>query len=807
MADDESIAALLAGLSVPQKAALCLGSDFWHTAPVSELGIEAVMLSDGPHGLRKQPDRGADAGLRASEPATCFPTASALGCSWDPDLAREVGAALGVEARAQDIAAVLGPGLNIKRHPLCGRNFEYFSEDPHLSGRLAAAMVDGLQSQQVGGCVKHFAANNQETDRMRVSADADERTLREIYLPAFEHVVTAARPWLVMCSYNKVNGEYASQHRWLLTDVLREEWGFDGMVVSDWGAVHDRVAALRAGLDLEMPPKLGVSDRAIIDAVAAGDLDEAILDRAAGRVLRLVLRSRHREPAGLDAAAHHALARRAAAQSLVLLKNDGVLPLTGMAGRIVAVIGEFARTPRFQGAGSSQVSPTQVDVPLDALAAALPGATLRFAAGYRIDGSSPGPATESGSPSGPRPVTDSPRPVTDSPRPVTESGTATGSGPDLVAEAVAAATGADVVLVFLGLPPAEESEGFDRAHIDLPDAQTSLLERLAGAVPGTPIVAVLCNGGAVRTSTWDHAASAVLECWLAGQAIGSAVADVLTGVVNPSGRLAESIGLRLADCPAYLNFPGEEGHVRYGEGVFVGYRGYDALELPVAYPFGHGLSYGSFSYRDLRISQAGSADAGDLAVTVRCTITNTGGRAGHEVVQVYVGDPAAAVARPPRELKAFAKVGLEPGAGQDVTFTLTARDLSYWSAVHRRWVLEPGEFRICVGASSRDIRLSAAITVAATLPALPLSGTSTLTEWLSDPAGGQALRDALGTRPDGRPGGILGNEELLAIIGNMPLGTLAAFPGLGVTPELIDTLVAAVIERRAEATPGSPQRW
>jgi beta-glucosidase len=793
MADNESIAALLAGLSVPQKAALCLGSDFWHTAPVSELGIEAVMVSDGPHGLRKQPERGADAGLRTSEPATCFPTASALGCSWDPDLAREVGAALGAEARAQNIAAVLGPGLNIKRHPLCGRNFEYFSEDPHLSGRLAAAMVDGLQSQQVGGCVKHFAANNQETDRMRVSADADERTLREIYLPAFEHVVTAARPWLVMCSYNKVNGDYASQHRWLLTDVLREEWGFDGMVVSDWGAVHDRVAALRAGLDLEMPPKLGVSDRAIIDAVAAGDLDEAILDRAAGRVLRLVLRSRRREPAGLDAAAHHALARRAAAQSLVLLKNDGVLPLTGMAGRIVAVIGEFARTPRFQGAGSSQVSPTQVDVPLDALAAALPGATLRFAAGYRIDGSSPGPATESGSPSGPRPAT--------------ESGTAPGSGPDLVAEAVAAATGADVVLVFLGLPPAEESEGFDRAHIDLPDAQTSLLERLAGAVPGTPIVAVLCNGGAVRTSTWDHAASAVLECWLAGQAIGSAVADVLTGAVNPSGRLAESIGLRLADCPAYLNFPGEEGHVRYGEGVFVGYRGYDALELPVAYPFGHGLSYSSFSYRDLRISQAGSADAGDLAVTVRCTITNTGGRAGHEVVQVYVGDPAAAVARPPRELKAFAKVGLEPGAGQDVTFTLTARDLSYWSAVHRRWVLEPGEFRICVGASSRDIRLSAAITVAATLPALPLSGTSTLTEWLSDPAGGQALRDALGTRPDGRPGGILGNEELLAIIGNMPLATLAAFPGLGVTPELIDTLVAAVIERRAEATSGSPQRW
>ncbi len=333
-----------------------------------------------------------------------------------------------------------------------------------------------------------------------------------------------------------------------------------------------------------------------------------------------------------------------------------------------------------------------------------------------------------------------------------------------------------------------------------------MLARLAEAVPGTPIVAVLFNGGAVRTSTWDHAASAVLECWLAGQATGSAVADVLTGAVNPSGRLAETIPLRLPDCPAFLNFPGEEGHVRYGEGVFAGYRGYDALDRAVGYPFGHGLSYCMFSYRDLRISQAGSADAGDLAVTVRCTIANTGSRAGAEVAQVYVGDPVAAVARPPRELKAFAKISLDPGAEREVTFTLTARDLSYWSAVHRRWVLEGGEFRICVGASSRDIRLSEVITVAATPPALPLSGTSTLAEWLADPAGGTALRDALGTRPDGRLGGILGSEELLTIIGNMPLATLAAFPGLGVTQELIDTLVAAVIERRAEATLGTLQR-
>jgi beta-glucosidase len=769
MADSDSVAALVAGLSVAQKAALCLGSDFWHTAPAREAGVEAVMLSDGPHGLRKQPGRTDHAGLRDSLPATCFPTASALGSSWDTELAREVGTALGAEARAQDIAVVLGPGVNIKRHPLCGRNFEYFSEDPHLSGALAAALVEGLQSQQVGGCVKHFAANNQETDRMRVSADVDERTLREIYFPAFERVVTAARPWLVMCSYNKVNGEYAAQNRWLLTDVLRGEWGFDGMVVSDWGAVHDRVAALRAGLDLEMPPKLGVSDRAIVAAVAAGALDEAVLDEAAGRVLRLVHRARRRQPAVLDAEAHHALARHAAARSMVLLKNEGVLPLRDAPGRTVAVIGEFARSPRFQGAGSSEVNPTRVDVPLDELAAALPGTALRFAVGY-----------------------------------------ATGDGPaeaGLADEAVSAATGADVIIAFLGLPPAEESEGFDRAHMDLPAAQTSLLARLAEAVPGTPIVAVLCNGGAVRTSTWDHAASAVLECWLAGQATGSAVADVLTGAVNPSGRLAETIPLRLADCPSYLNFPGEEGHVRYGEGVFVGYRGYDALDQPVAYPFGHGLSYSTFSYQHLRVTCTGAADTGDLAVTVRCTIANTSGRAGQEVVQVYVGDPAAAVARPPRELKAFAKIGLEPAAEQEVTFVLTARDLSYWSAVHRRWVLERGEFRISVGASSRDIRLAEDITVEATPPALPLSATSTLAEWLGDPVGGRALRHALGTGPDGRPAGILGNEELLAIIGNMPLGTLAAFPGLGVTGELVETLVTAVNDRRGEAIPGPRQRW
>ena len=776
-AGQDAVAVLLSRLTLDQKAALCLGSDFWHTAPAPAAGVEPVMLSDGPHGLRKQPDRADHAGIGGSVPATCFPTAAALACSWDPGLAREVGVALGAEARAQDVAVVLGPGVNIKRSPLCGRNFEYLSEDPFLAGRLAAGLVDGLQSQQVGASVKHFAANNQETDRLRVSADVDERTLREIYLPAFEHVVTAARPWSVMCAYNKLNGEYASQHRWLLTGVLRDEWGFDGLVVSDWGAVHDRVAALAAGLDLEMPPDLGFSDRAIVAAVTAGQLPEAVLDQAVSRVLQLVLRARARRRAQPDAAAHHALARRAAAESLVLLKNDGgVLPLRDAPGLTVAVLGEFARVPRFQGAGSSQVSPTQVDVPLEELARALPSAALRFAAGFTAG---PGP---------------------DGPAPAEEAL----AEEALAEEALRAAAGADVVLCFLGLPASAESEGFDRVHIDLPAAQTSLLGRLAAEVPGTPVVVVLANGSVVRTSPWDHAAAAVVECWLAGQGAGGAIADVLTGAVSPSGRLAETIPVRLADCPSYLNFPGEEGHVRYGEGIFVGYRGYDAATLPVSYPFGHGLSYTTFGYSSLRASQAGSAGRGDLVLTVTAEVRNTGRRAGQEVVQCYAGATAASVARPPWELKGFTKITLEPGAAREVHFTLTARDLSYWSVRQRGWVLEPGEFRIGVGASSRDIRLSQVIQVSGPPLRPALSGLATLEEWLADPDGGPALRAAVGTGPDGRPRGILGSPELMTIIGNFPLSTLAAFPGLGITHDIVRTL-ARDDPPDGRAGPGRPR--
>jgi beta-glucosidase len=760
--------ALLAELTLEEKASLCLGSDLWHTTPVPRLDIPAIMVSDGPHGLRRQPED-AEHINAGSMPATCFPTASALGSSWDPELVRRVGRALGVEARAQGVSVVLGPGINIKRSPLCGRNFEYYSEDPLLAGALGAALVDGLQSTGVGASVKHFAANNQETDRLRVSADVDERTLREIYLPAFERVVTGSRPWTVMCAYNKLNGEYASQHRWLLTDVLRGEWGFDGLVVSDWGAVHDRVAALAAGLDLEMPPNLGVSDAAVAAAVRDGGLTEDVLDRTVRRVLQLVRRAgadRTARP-GVDVDAHHALAREAAADSAVLLRNDGdILPLAPADGDVIAVIGEFARTPRFQGAGSSQVNPTRTDVPLDELRAAVPaGVEIGFAAGYGVDD--------------------------------------TGHDERLAAEAVALAGRAGVVLLFLGLPGSDESEGFDRTHIDLPANQVALVASLAAANPN--LVVVLANGSVVRLSGWEHHARAVLECWLGGQAAGGAVADLLLGAADPAGRLAETVPLRLEDSPAHLNFPGEQGHVRYGEGVFVGYRGYDATRRDVSYPFGHGLTYTSFGYSDLRVAVDGSVEAGDLTVTATCTVTNTGARPGKEVVQLYVGDPESSVARPVRELRAFTKVALRPGEDVTVTFRLDARDLSYWSTAHRRWVLEPGTFDIAVGASSRDLRLAATVDVAA--PPLPvrLDAMATLQEWLADVDGAAALREAVGTGVDGRPRGILGDPQLISIIGNFPISTLAAFGDLGIDHGTVTELARRFAGRDADGPdPFSP---
>jgi beta-glucosidase len=725
-------------LDVASKAALCSGGDLWHTVAVPHHGIVAIAVADGPHGLRH-----AVGGFEGA-PATCFPTAAALGSTWDPELVREVGAAIAQEALAQGVAVVLGPGVNIKRSPLCGRNFEYLSEDPLHAGRLAAALVEGLQGGGVGASVKHFAANNQETDRHRVSAEVDERTLREIYLPAFEHVVTTARPWTVMCAYNRINGTHASEHHELLTAILRDEWGFDGVVVSDWGAVHDRVAALRAGLDLEMPPNVGVSAPAIVAAIAEGTLEEAVLDRAVARMLALLDRAAAAPPPPeVDEAAQHALARRVAADGIVLLRNDDdVLPLVDRPGLRVGVVGPFATEPRFQGVGSSKVTPTRVDVPLDELVAALPQATVRHAVGC---------------------------------------GHGDASDPELVGEATALAAESDVVVAYLGLPDSAEAEGYDRTHIDLPAAQPALLAAIGAAAPDVPVVVVLANGSAVRTAPWERHATAVVECWLGGQAGGGALADVLTGAVDPSGRLAETIPLRLADVPSTPMFPGEEGKVRYGEGVLVGYRGFDAAERQVGYPFGHGLTYTTFAYSGLDVV------AGAESVRIAVTVTNTGSRAGREVVQLYVGSTSAEVVRPPRELRDFAKVALAPGQAQRVEFVLGPRAFAHWSAARHRWVVEPGTAVVAVGPSSRDLPLQASVPVpgAAPLP-VPLGGSATLREWLADADGAAALRRFLVERVGTDE--VLDDERIRYGLGGFPVSALAAFLGMGVPAATFDQL-------------------
>ena len=740
---------MLARLTLHEKASLTSGADFWHTKAVDRVGLPAVMVADGPHGLRKQVQEGGAALLGESVPATCFPPAAALASSWDPDLLREVGGALGRETRANDVAVLLGPGVNIKRTPLGGRNFEYFSEDPYLAGRLAAPLVEGLQAEGVGASLKHFAVNNQETDRMRISADVDERTLREVYLPAFEHVVTTAQPWTVMCAYNKVNGTYCSEHPWLLTEVLRGEWGFEGLVVSDWGAVHDRVAALAAGLDLQMPSSGPRVDAAVVSAVLDGRLDESLLDESVRRVLRLVARSAdQRVEADLDA--HHVLARRAAVAGTVLLKNDPVdgvplLPLAGHAvGARLLVVGEFARTPRYQGAGSSQVNPTRLDDALTALREAA-GTELRFEPGFTLDG------------------------------------TDALADEELRTRAVGAAEDADTVLVFLGLPAADESEGYDRPRAGLPESQVRLLEALADVNPR--LVVVLANGSAVTLSDWRDRAPAILETWLGGQAGGSAVAEVLLGTLAPAGRLAETIPHRLADTPAYASFPGEHGHVRHGEGVLVGYRWYDTRELDVAYPFGHGLTYTTFGYDDVRAQVHG--EGADVAVTVSVRVTNTGEREGVEVVQVYVRDPQASVQRPVRELRAFRRVPLAPGESADLTFELGARDLAFWHPAARRWFVEGGAFVIEVGASSRDVRGSAEVEVVGEQWFEDLSATSTFGQWLDPPVGRPLLLALLGTAVEEIPEG-----EARRWVDELTLDAAAAFGLAGLTPDHVETLLA-----------------
>ena len=729
---------ILTQATTDELARLVCGDGTWHTSGIERLGVRRVRVADGPHGLRVE----LGASLGESRPATCFPPAVGLASSWNPALLKRVGQALGREASEQGVDVVLGPGVNIKRSPLGGRNFEYFSEDPLLAGTLASALVYGLQAEGVGACVKHFAANNQETDRMRVDVRVSERALREIYLPAFEKVVLSAHPWMVMCSYNKLNGTHVSQDPWLLTDVLRGDWDYDGAVVSDWGAVLDRVESLAAGLDLEMPHELGNSDVEVADAVESGQMSRELLELGAARILALTQRAVDAvRPAGpVDAAAHHQLAREAAQESMVLLANDGVLPLAPRAK--VALVGEFARSPRFQGGGSSKVNATTVERLVDTLAARR---RVTFAPGFRLSGE-----------------------LDDA----------------LVDEAVAAAEASDVVVACLGLPDAEETEGQDRTHLRLPDAQLALLAAVAEV--GKPIVVVLSNGSAVEVSPWLEHANALIEGWLGGQAGALALADVLMGDAEPSGRLAETLAVRLGDHPSSLMFPGETGFVDYGEGVFVGYRGFDAADREVAFPFGFGLGYTTFSYDRLVVKVTGTPASRDLRVAVQVTVTNTGDRAGCEIVQVYVGNAPASVPRPPRELRAFTKLRLEPGESRTVTLPLDARAFSFWSQVHGRWVVESGLFTIEAGPNSRDLPLVQELRLDVPARRARLHAESTIAEWMADEEAWAALMARV---PGGA--GIEFTPEVMAVMAGQPLRRFAKYPGVPLTAADVDAVLAS----------------
>jgi len=659
---------VVAKLSRATKIGLLSGADYWHTKGLPEHGISPIMVTDGPHGLRKQLGKADHAGLSDSVPATCFPTASALGSTWDVALLEEVGAALGRECRIADVAVLLGPGLNIKRHPAGGRNFEYFSEDPLLSGKAAAAMVRGIQSAGVGACVKHFAANNQEDFRMRLDTIIDERTLRELYLTGFEIAATEGRPWTVMSSYNQVNGEHTGESRRLLTDILREEWGFDGLVMSDWLAVADRPAGVAAGMELEMPSSHGAWDARVAAALDSGALSEAALDRACVRVVELLLRAAAGRSAGelferLDKDAHHQLARRAAAAGTVLLTNDGLLPLAP-SGR-VALIGAFAEHPRYQGAGSSLVQPTQLDTVLDALRERLgEAAELDYVPGYD---------PETGQTSAAQ-----------------------------LARSTASAAAADQVILLVGLPAAYESEGFDRDDLRLPQGQDAIVRTVLAANPRTAVVVI---AGAPVELDWADQPAALLFGYLGGQAAGSALVDVLLGDVEPGGRLAESFPVAVAQLPAQDNFRSHPTQVQYRECLNVGYRFHDSFGIAPRFCFGYGLGYTSFAYSDLQVSGVGTE------WEVAFTLTNTGERTGAEVVQLYVHDVEACVTRPEQELKAFSKVWLEPGESVPVRLSLGRRAFAVYDVPAADWLVEAGEFELRVGASSRDVRLRATIRV------------------------------------------------------------------------------------------------
>jgi len=733
-------------LSLAERAALLSGQDFWSTKPLPKHDVPSVVMTDGPHGIRMQEAAADHLGMNASRPATCFPPAVAIGSSWNPAAAARMGAQIAAEARALGVHIVLGPGVNIKRSPLCGRNFEYYSEDPYLSGVLGADYVAAMQQAGVGASVKHFAANNQETDRMRVSADVDDRTLRELYLPAFERVVSAAAPATVMCSYNKINGVYASENSWLLTDVLRHDWGFAGAVISDWGAVSDRVAGVRAGMDLEMPGSGGGTDQEIIAAVERGELDADLVAASAKRVMALTELT-GAQPSDLDIEGGHDVARELAEESAVLLRNEGhTLPL--QASSNIAVIGRFAAEPRFQAGGSSHINPTRVDAALDAMRALAAGTNgcVTYSAGF----------------------------------PSTDDEDATVA---LRNEAVRAAQDADVAVVFVGLAESDESEGFDRDHIDLPTAQVALIRAVAAAARRT--VVVLSHGGVVSLEPWHDDVDAILDAFLLGQAGGTATANLLYGVANPSGHLAETIPLTLTSTPAFLNFPGEQGHVRYGEGLFIGYRYHATAEVPVRYPFGHGLSYTTFRTDELTVQVVDDSTA---EAFVR--VTNTGARSGQHVVQLYVSTGAGPVRRPVRELRRFAKVRLDAGESTIVRFELDRRSFAYWDVTERDWVVAPGEYVVQIGDDSMTIVAERTITLPGEVRLAPLTLDSTVGEWFGHPIVGPALMQGMtAAMTEEQRAQTEEQQDQLRMVQSMPMKQFLAFTGDVFPPDVLESLM------------------
>jgi beta-glucosidase len=661
---------IVAQMTLEEKASLCSGKDKWHLKGIKRLGLEEIAVSDGPHGLRKQEGRQDHLGVNESVPATCFPAACATSCSFDRDLLAEIGEALGEECLEEGVSVILGPAANIKRSPLCGRNFEYISEDPYLAGESAAALIEGIQRKNVGVSLKHYAVNNQEKNRLTSNSVVDERTLREIYLAGFEQAVKKAHPWTLMCSYNLINGVYASENKKLLTEILRDEWGFKGIVMSDWGAVSDRVEGVRAGLDLEMPASDGFNDAKIVEAVKKGKLPVEDLDRVTVRLVEFILKAQHNRKQNYTCgrAAHHALARKAAAQSAVLLKNDGnILPLAKE--KSIAVIGAFAQKPRYQGAGSSHINPIKLDNPLEELNTA--GYKTEYAPGYKLG----------------------------------KEGLRTDE--KLIAEAAALAAKKDIAIVFAGLPDAYESEGFDRENMDMSEAHIRLIEEVAGANANT-VVILQC--GSPIALPWAPKVKGILLLYLGGEAVGGAVADLVSGKVNPSGKLSETWPVVLEDTPCNLYYPGKNKTAEYRESVFVGYRYYDTAGVTPAYPFGYGLSYTKFAYTGFSLEQDSFAPGGVARVSV--TIKNTGKTDGAETVQLYVSPPAdSKIMRVKKELKGFEKVFLKAGEEKKVTFVLSGRSFAYYNEKAAAWSVEGGTYTIAAGSSSRDLPVKGELNV------------------------------------------------------------------------------------------------